>query len=93
MMIRVEIYPRTEALSEKRYLEAEPDTTLRQFMGRLVEAHGSHLGMDFIDQTTGEIKLHYMVVINGKRVSPSERDEMILKDGDVVSIIRPHTGG
>ena len=95
MTIRVETYLRAQPSGGKPYLEmkAEEGSTLKGLLLQLAEAHGPDLGEVFVDGTTGEIKPHYLVLINGRRISQSENADKLLADGDVISIIRPFSGG
>jgi len=95
MTIRIETYSMTGASRGKPDLEMKTaeGTTLKGLLVQLAGAHGPDPGEALIDRTTGKIKPHYLVLINGRRISQSENADKLLADGDVISIIRPFSGG
>ena len=94
--VRVEPYFRVaEVIGKPRLdMEVEEGTTLKGLLAQLPEACGSELRETVVDGKTGEIKPHFMILVNGQWVFQSgEGSGTILKDGDIVSILVPFRGG
>ncbi len=97
-MITVGIEPwfRVAEVTGKPRLDVElvEGTTLGGLLARLSEVCGFELPETVLDGRTGELKPHFMILVNGKWIFQSgEGASIILKHGDIVSILVPFQGG
>ena len=84
-----------KVLGDQAVVEIETETaTLRSLLGELVKRYGKGFEDRIFDPRTCEIMDHNQILVNGRhyRFIPGRMDAA-LKDGDVVAIIPPVTGG
>jgi MoaD family protein len=84
-----------KVLGDQAVVEVETETaTLRSLLKELVQRYGKGFEDLIFDPRTREIMDHNQILVNGRhyRFVP-DRMDAALKDGDVVALIPPVTGG
>ena len=96
MSIRVKGYVTFRTLVGERKFELQEGQKLS--LQELLASLGAEIGPEFqekvFDPTTGEVRAHVSVLVNGKQCThPADRMGTELKDGDEVAIFPPMAGG
>ncbi|MBS7287673.1 MAG: MoaD family protein [Candidatus Freyarchaeota archaeon] len=94
LKVKVRVFARLRELLKSREIEVElsDGATLVDLLGALVEIYGKEL-KDYLFSESGGLKEHFMIYINGVGVNEAGGVNKVLKEGDVVAILPPISGG
>jgi len=82
-----------ELIGEKQLkLSFKKRLTLRELMTHLSEKYGKKFH-NYVFNGEGEFRSYIQFFINGEQIKNSDIEHLTLKDGDVVAIIPPVSGG
>ncbi len=87
----VRLYADLRAATGKNEVEVEA-SSIKDLIEALVTTFGTDLRESLLDQQ-GRLEQFYRVYLNKKLVSESEMERTSLKDGDLVQIFPPVSGG
>lgn len=94
MKVRVRVFARLRELLKNRELEIElkDGATLKDLLNILVEKYGEGL-KEYLFSRNGNLKDHFVIYINGVSLNEAGGVRGVLRDGDVVAILPPISGG
>ena len=97
MRIKIKPFVKIKELMDNKsevVFEFKEQTTLKQLINKLSERYGEKLMIELMDAETNKIKNHYNLLVNGTSYFHlPEKIDNELKDGDVILIFPPLSGG
>lgn len=94
MKIKVKVFARLREILRNREVEVEvgEGATIRDLLLTLVKIYGKELE-EYLFSENGNLREHFVIYVNGVGVDEVGGVERALKEGDVVAILPPISGG
>mgnify|MGYP000169498652 CR=1 FL=1 len=94
MKVKIRVFARLRELMKNRELEVELEdgATVNELLRKLVEIYGEKL-KEYLFSMDGSLKNHFVIYINGVGLKEAGGICRILRNGDVVAILPPISGG
>lgn len=94
LKVKVRAFARLRELLRGREIEVElsDGSTLTDLLSALVETYGKEL-KEYLFSESGDLREHFVIYINGVGVNEAGGVNRALREGDVVAILPPISGG
>lgn len=91
MKVRIRSYARfREIFGEERTIETDDNISPKSVLAALCEEDNKR---DVLFAPDGKFHPHITVILNARRLSPEEIEELSLNDGDALVVYPPVSGG
>jgi len=94
LRVKVRVFARLRELLKNREIEVEmgDGATVKDLLSILVEKYGEEL-REYLFLKDGSLKDHFVIYINGVSLNEAGGVHGILRNGDIVAILPPISGG
>ncbi|MEM4446439.1 MAG: ubiquitin-like small modifier protein 1 [Candidatus Jordarchaeales archaeon] len=94
MKVRVKVFARLREILKNREVEVElsEGATIKDLLLMLIKTYGRELE-DYLFSENGNLREHFVIYINGIGMNEAGGVGRTLKDGDVIAILPPISGG
>ncbi len=94
MRVKVKVFAKLRELVKNREIDVElkNGSTIIDLLTTLTETYGDELKSHLFSEN-GALKKHFTIYVNGVGVDELGGVKVVLKDGDVVAILPPISGG